>query len=149
MESLPGGHRITAAELEAACVQGAISVEPGDVVLIRTGWPHSHWQDSIAFVGFMSGVPGPDEGAARWLTSKKVFLTGADTIAFEWLAPQAGHSLLPVHAILLVEEGIHILEVLNLEGLAQDGVREFLFVASPLKIVGATGSPVRPLALVQ
>jgi kynurenine formamidase len=53
-----------------------------------------------------------------------------------------------VHAHLLVETGIHILEVLDLEALASDRVHEFLFVAVPLRIVGATGSPIRPLAVV-
>ena len=61
--------------------------------------------------------------------------------------PGAGHSRLPVHRLLLVERGIHIIETLLLEELARDGVHEFLFVAAPLKIVGGTGSPIRPLAL--
>ncbi len=63
------------------------------------------------------------------------------------LAPGAGHSLLPVHRVLLVEHGIHILENVYLEQLAADRVREFLFVCLPLKFVGATGSPVRPIAV--
>jgi kynurenine formamidase len=54
----------------------------------------------------------------------------------------------PGSEILLVENGIHIIEVLDLEELAAAGVHEFLFICSPLKLVGATGSPVRPLALV-
>jgi kynurenine formamidase len=54
---------------------------------------------------------------------------------------------MPVHVHLLVESGIHIIEALNLEELARDRVYEFVFVAAPLKIRGATGSPIRPLAL--
>jgi kynurenine formamidase len=54
---------------------------------------------------------------------------------------------MPVHVHLLVERGIHIIEVLDLEKLAEDGVSEFLFVALPLRIRGATGSPIRPIAL--
>jgi kynurenine formamidase len=54
---------------------------------------------------------------------------------------------LPVHVILLVQNGIHIIEVLNLEKLADDRIHEFLFVVSPLKIRGGTASPVRPIAL--
>jgi kynurenine formamidase len=53
-----------------------------------------------------------------------------------------------VHRLLLVERGIHIVETLQLEELAADGVGEFAFVAAPLKLVGGTGSPLRPLALV-
>ena len=66
-----------------------------------------------------------------------------DTIAFERVP-----SGMEVHVHLLVESGIHIIEALNLEQLANDRVYEFLFVAIPMKIAGATGSPVRPIALV-
>jgi kynurenine formamidase len=75
--------------------------------------------------------------------------TGAETIAYEQIKPEIGHALLPVHRLLLVEYGIHIIEVLNLSGLAAAGIYEFLFVLTPLRIVGGTGSPVRPLAVVQ
>jgi kynurenine formamidase len=54
---------------------------------------------------------------------------------------------MPVHVHLLVEKGIHIIECLNLEELAHERVYEFLFIATPLKIRGATASPIRPLAL--
>jgi kynurenine formamidase len=54
---------------------------------------------------------------------------------------------MPVHVHLLVESGIHIVEVLNLEELAAAGVREFVFVGAPLKIEGATGAPLRAFAL--
>jgi kynurenine formamidase len=53
---------------------------------------------------------------------------------------------MPVHAHLLVQSGIHIIEVMNLEELARDGIHEFLFVAAPMNIRGATGAPLRPLA---
>ena len=75
--------------------------------------------------------------------------TGAETIAYEQIKPEVGHALLPVHRLLLVERGIHIIEVMNLTALAEAGVHEFLFVLAPLNIVGATGSPVRPLAVVE
>ena len=73
---------------------------------------------------------------------------GADSIAFEQIAPQAGHGLLPAHRILLVERGVYIIEAMNLDTLAEAQVHEFCFVLSPLAIFGATGSPVRPLAVV-
>ncbi|MDQ6691777.1 MAG: cyclase family protein, partial [Candidatus Dormibacteraeota bacterium] len=125
-----------------------VQVEEGDAVLFRTGWPVGRYEDQDAFVGWPTGVPGPDASAARWLAEHRVRVTGSDTIAYEWLAPGAAHARLPVHVLLLVEAGIHIIEVMDLEELARDRVREFLFVCSPLKLVGATGSPVRPLALV-
>lgn len=141
-------HAITAHELEATCAHEGVSVQPGDAVLVRTGWPVGRYDDNRAYAGWETGVPGPDESAARWLAQRQVRVTGSDTIAYEWLAPGAGHSRLPVHTILLFESGIHIVEVLALEELAAGGQHEFLFVMAPLKLVGATGSPVRPLAVV-
>lgn len=147
VEVLPAGHRITAAELTEAARRQQVEVREGDAVLIRSGWP-VHWQDAERFIGHRDGVPGPDEDAARWLAAQRVRLTGAETVAYEWIPPGRGHALLPVHRILLVEHGIYIAEMLDLTALAAAGASEFLFVLAPLKLVGATGSPVRPLAVV-
>jgi kynurenine formamidase len=114
---------------------------------VRSGWGR-RWGDREAFVGHASGVPGPGAEAARWLAAQRPRAVGADTIAFERLAPGSGHALLPAHVILLVEHGIHIIETLDLETLAAAAVHEFAFVLAPLPLVGATGSPVRPLAIV-
>jgi kynurenine formamidase len=88
--------------------------------------------------------PGPAVAGARWLSKRGVFAAGSDTVAFEKLPDPS----MPVHVHLLVESGIHIIENLNLEELAATGVSEFAFVGAPLKIRGATGAPIRPLALV-
>jgi kynurenine formamidase len=147
VEGLKAAHRVTAAEMESCCRFEGIDVVAGDAVLVRTGWPHGRYSDNAAYAGWQTGVPGPDESAARWLIDRRVRIAGADTIAFEWLSPGAGHSSLPVHNLLLVEAGINIIEVMALDELARDRVYEFLFVMAPLKLVGATGSPVRPLAI--
>ncbi len=148
-DALEPGRPISAADVEKTCRHHGLEIGAGDAVLFRTGWPVGRYQDEPAYVGWPTGVPGPDETAARWLAERRVHVAGSDTIAFEWLGPGAGHGNLPVHVILLVENGIHIIEVLDLEQLAADRVYEFLFICSPLKMVGATGSPVRPLALVE
>jgi kynurenine formamidase len=88
--------------------------------------------------------PGPELDAARWLSSKGIFAAGSDTVAFERVPAVE----MPVHVHLLVDSGIHIIECLNLEEIARRRVFEFVFFATPLKIRGATGSPIRPLALV-
>lgn len=137
-------YEITATDLEAAA--SSIQINAGDVVLIRTGWGR-RFDDGDAYVGHETGVPGPGEAGARWLAELEPLAVGADSIAFERLAPGAGHALLPAHRVLIVEHGIHIIETLDLEELAASGVHEFLFVLSPLKLVGGTGSPVRPLAV--
>jgi kynurenine formamidase len=147
-DSLGGGEPITADHLERTCAAQGVSVESGDAVLVRTGWPVGRLDSEELMRGTSSGVPGPDTSAAAWLVERGVRVTGADTLAYEHLAPGRGHAELPVHVSLLVEHGIYIIEMLDLEGLARDHVHEFLFVAAPLKLVGATGSPLRPLAVV-
>jgi kynurenine formamidase len=140
-------YEVTPDDLDAAADLAGGAPAPGDVALIRTGWGR-RWDDGEAYLGRTSGVPGPGEEGAKWLAATGVRAAGADSIAFEHLPAGAGHSVLPAHRVLLVENGIHIIETLALEELAKAGVREFAFVLSPLKIVGGTGSPVRPLAVV-
>lgn len=143
---LEPGTPIGADDLARAATRQQVELRPGDAVLVRSGWP-VHWSDPERFLGHADGVPGPDEGAARWLAERGARLTGAETIAYEWIPAGRGHALLPAHRILLVEHGIHIVEAMDLSALAQAGVSEFLFVMAPLKIVGATGVPVRPIAV--
>jgi kynurenine formamidase len=144
---LEPGMPITAEHLSAACKKQRIEVGPGDAVLIRSGWP-AHWKNQETFVGLTFGVPGPDESAAEWLTDRRVRVTGGETIAYECIRPGKGHSLLPVHRRLLVESGINIIEVLDLSKLSEDKVFEFLFIVAPLKVVGGTGVPVRPIGVI-
>jgi kynurenine formamidase len=145
---LPGGYGITEDDLSAAAKEAGVEVGRGDVALVRSGWA-GNFGDAETFLGHETGVPGPTEEAARWLAQRGVRATGAETIAYEQIKPEIGHALLPVHRLLLVEEGIHIIEVMNLSALADAGIHEFLFVLAPLNILGATGSPVRPLAVAQ
>ena len=144
---LVGGYEVSVDDLEKAASRQSIEVMAGDAVLIRTGWSR-HWTDTAAFIGADTGTPGPGEAAARWLSDHEIRIAGAETIAFEKIEPAVGHATLPAHRILLVEAGIHIIEVMDLSALAASGVSEFVFVAIPLKLVGATGSPIRPIALI-
>ena len=143
--SLPKDFSINPEHLEAACRRQNIDIRAGDVVLLRTGWAQ-HWPDPAMYVmggkGNAPTGPGPEIDAARWLSERRIFATGSDTLAYEKVP-----SALPVHVHLLVERGIHLIEVLDLEKIAADAVYEFFFVALPLKIRGATGSPIRPIAL--
>jgi kynurenine formamidase len=147
VERCAPGYEITPEDLQCAASLAGAEPRPGDVVLVRSGWGQLHGQRD-AFIGHTSGVPGPGEAAARWLSSRQVRAAGADTIAFEQLPAGQGHALLPAHRHLLVESGIFIIEVLDLEVLAAAAAYQFTFILSPLKLVGATGSPVRPLAVV-
>ncbi|WP_256839413.1 cyclase family protein [Ornithinimicrobium faecis] len=145
-----GGYEITAADLEQTAQAQGTPVESGDVVLIRSGWgQHFDAADGASYVGKETGVPGIGAEAARWLADRDIHAAGADTIAFECLRAGAGHSSLPAHRVLLVETGIYIIEAMALEELATDSVHEFTLVLVPLPLHGATGSPVRPLAVVR
>jgi kynurenine formamidase len=141
------GYEITPDNLDATCRQLELDPEPGDVLLVRSGWGR-RWDEGEAYIGKDSGVPGVGEDGARWLAAHQPAAVGADTIAFECLPPGKGHAVLPAHRVLLVDAGINIIETMNLEELAADHVYEFTLVLAPLRLVGATGSPVRPLALV-
>jgi kynurenine formamidase len=147
VDALEAGYEVTVNDLEAAEEAAGVTPGKGDAVLIRTGWA-THWSEPDTFCGQAGGAPGPGEAAGHWLAERQVRVTGAETIAYEVIRPGVGHATLPVHRILLVEAGIHIMEVMNLTDLAATGVNEFLFVAAPLKLVGATGSPTRPLAII-
>lgn len=140
-------YEITPDDLDA-CARAGSEPGEGDVVLIRSGWGARFDQGPASYLGHDTGVPGVGEAGARWLADRRVLAAGADTIAFERLGPGAGHALLPAHRVLLVEHGVYIVEALALEELAAAGVHEFTFVLVPLNLVGATGSPVRPLAVV-
>ncbi len=136
-DALPADFEVTPDHLNRA---SKAEVRDGDVVLLRTGWAR-FFHDARRFINNVAS-PGPGIEGARWLSSRHVFAAGSDTVAFE----KSPSSAMPVHVHLLVESGIHIIEVLNLEQLAHDGVYEFLFVGAPMKIQGATGAPIRPLA---
>jgi kynurenine formamidase len=140
VKALPKEFEILPEHLDSAAA--GLEINPGDIVLLRTGWA-TYWQDPARFVAQGHG-PGPSLEGARWLSERGVFAAGSDTVAFEKLPSDT----MPVHVHLLVESGIYIIECLNLEQLAADGVRSFIFIGAPLKIRGATGAPMRPLALV-
>lgn len=149
VDRLEAGQEITVDHLETTLSAQGTRIGAGDVVLIRSGWgQHFDAGDGDTFRGLSTGVPGVGEAGAAWLAEREIHAAGADTIAFERLAPGAGHGLLPAHRVLLVEHGTYIIETLDLEGLAAAAAHEFLFVLSPLPLFGATGSPVRPLAVV-
>jgi kynurenine formamidase len=81
--------------------------------------------------------------AARFLVEAGMRLTGADTTAYEVVPTKS----MEVHVFLLAEQGIQIMEMLNLEELARERIHCFVFIVIPLKIKGGTGSPIRPIAI--
>lgn len=138
---LPAGYEVTPDDLEAAVQLAGVEIREGDAVLIRTGWAQ-HWHTPRRFASPEEGAPGVGVEGARWLVERGMRLAGGDTLAFEKTP-----STLPVHVYLLVEQGIQIMECLNLEDLGAAQCYEFVFICLPLRIKGGTGSPIRPIAL--
>src|ERR1019366_6567490 len=138
---LPDGAAIGVADLEQAARDAGGEPAKGDVVLIRTGWA----ERQTGVVSFDT-EPGLDLAAALWLASREVAVVGADNFAVEVL-PFATGTVFPVHQRLIRDFGIPLLEGLVLKPLADTGRHEFLFAASPLPVVGGTGSPISPIAI--
>jgi kynurenine formamidase len=142
---LPEGHAISARELQAACDNQALSITPGTIVLVRTGYG-SLWDEPSRYLK----APGVEREGSEWLADLEVFGVGIDNVA--WDLPEATdpvtESTLPGHLVLLVRSGIYIIENLYLEKLAETRPSEFVFACLPLKFQGGTGCPVRPLALI-
>ena len=145
VDALDPAYEITPADLEAAEARSGARIKAGDVVLVRTGWS-AFWSDSPRYLGLNSaGAPGPGVAGGQWLAERKPFSVGSDTSAFEVMNH---HNItLEVHLVLIAQNGIHIIENLNLEELGREARGAFAFLAVPVRITGATGSPVRPLAL--
>lgn len=135
------GYQLTPGDMTAAESAAGLTVHRGDVVLVRTGW-ESRWGDDAAFGGEHADPPGLSLDAAAWLAEREVAAVGTDTPTLETKS-----TTMSVHRLLLTDSGIYIFESLRLAELATAEAAAFLFVATPLKMPGATGSPVRPLAI--
>lgn len=148
VQHLPAGEPIDAAEMSAIAEAQGVEVQPWDVVVIRTGYM-SLWPDAEAMAA--NKTAGPDLSAAEWLLERGVIATGTDTETYEVQpAPDVAETgnPQPVHTRLLIENGIYLMESLDLEEVARQRIYEFCFIALPLKIRGATGSMVDPIAVV-
>lgn len=141
---LPPSYDITAHDLEAALAKQRITLARGDVVLIRTG-RMQHFADAERY---KAEPPGLTLDAARFLVDRHgAMIVGADNLSFEAFPVETKDNWIPVHTWLLAERGVPIMEVVDLEALARDRVYEFAFIGASLKLRGASGSPMRPLAL--
>ena len=148
LDALPASSAVDGAEMQAIADAQGVEVRPWDVVLIRTGYL-KYWPDAEAMARHKTA--GPDLSAAEWMLERGVVASGTDTETYEVQpAPDRGSPAnpQPVHTRLLIENGVYLMESLYLEELAWEKIYEFLFVALPLKIRGATGSMIDPLAVV-
>jgi kynurenine formamidase len=144
VDMLPDTYEITVQDLEDALKKQNTTLQPGDAVIINTGW-HKLWaRDNARYV---KSCPGLGIKAAEWLIAKEPILLGSDNWPVE-VSPNPDPQLsLPVHQVALVVNGVHLLENMKLDELAQKQVYEFAFVMQPLKIQGGSGSTVAPIAI--
>ncbi|GAA2575080.1 cyclase family protein [Actinomadura fulvescens] len=143
VDHLAAADRIGPDELEACGVE----VRPGDVAVVRTGWPLT-WQDGPD--AYWAGQPGLSADGGRWLAERDVSMVASDNAAIGGLNDRqlADEGLADdLHMILLWRHGVHLVEMLWLEELAETGRTDFLLVVAPLRIEGGTASPVNPVAI--
>jgi kynurenine formamidase len=143
--TLPASYAITVTDLQEALKKQETTLKAGDVVLTRTGVMRL-WPDPAQYR--LADQAGLSLEAAQWLVEgQKAMLLGADNFGVESFPSKDPENFVPVHTYLLAERGVSLVEALWLEDLAKDQVYEFVFIASPLKLRGATASPIRPLAI--
>jgi kynurenine formamidase len=144
VDMLPDTYEITVRDLEQALQRQSLSLQRGDAVIVHTGWGKLWAKDNARYV---KSCPGIGVAAAEWLAKQDPMLVGSDNWPVE-VAPNPDPEItLPVHQIMLVVNGIHLLENLKLDELAAKRVSEFAFVMQPLKVQGGSGSTVAPIAI--
>jgi kynurenine formamidase len=141
---LPDAYEITVEDLEQALRRQQQTLQPGDAVVIHTGWGALWGKDNARYA---KSRPGIGVAAAEWLVKQDPMLVGADSSGVEVEPGPDPKVSLPVHQIMLVVAGVHLLENLKLDELASKRVYEFAFLVQPLKIKGGTGSTVAPVAI--
>ena len=141
---MEAGDVITVKDVEAALKAANTSITPGDAVFFHTGHGLLWKKDNEAFI---KGEPGIGVAVAEWLVKQKVVVVGADSWAVEVVPHEDPKTGFPCHNILLTRNGIYQHECLDLTDLAKDGVTEFAYIFSPLRLKGATGSPGNPIAV--
>jgi len=144
VEILPDTYEITGADLQQALRRQNLTLQPGDAVIINTGWGRLWGKDNARYSG---SNPGLGAAAAEWLARQDPILVGSDNSGVN-VNPNPDPAVSnPVHQIMLVVNGIHLLENLKLDELATRQAYEFALVVQPLKIQGGTGSTVAPIAV--
>ena len=144
VDMLPDTYEITVEDLEQALQRQNLKLQPGDAVIIHTGWGKLWAKDNARY---LKSCPGVGVKAAEWLAKQDPMLVGSDNWPVE-VAPNPDPQVsLPVHQIFLVVNGILQLENMKLDELAAKRVYEFAFMMQPLKIKGGSGSTVAPIAV--
>lgn len=143
------GHQIDGDELDAAAAVAGVTVEPGDIVLVRTG--QMHFLRTGERDRYRMTTPGLSTRSIEWFRDHDVAAVATDTFVLECFPPEDPAALLPVHMIHLRDMGLAQGQLWHLDDLAADcaadGQHDFLLTATPLPLTGAVGGPVAPTAV--
>jgi kynurenine formamidase len=142
VDCLPPSYGITSDDCRVAAQKQSVQIRAGDAVLLRTG-RMQYWPDGSKVFG---NSPGVTLETAKWLTGQEIVCVGADNEAVEKTPSGDPDNWLPGHCHFLTEAGVPQIECLNLEELSRERIYEFAFIGAPIRLRGATGSPIRPLA---
>jgi kynurenine formamidase len=149
VEHLQLGEEITPDDLDAAVAAQGVTVEPGDILLVRTGW-RAMFTRTRSPEQFMAGEPGLALECADWIAQHEISAVASDNWAVEVIPSPNGDSL-PLHLVLIRDMGVTLGEMFDLEALAadcaEDGRWAFLLSAAPMKVTAAVGSPISPVAI--
>lgn len=144
---LEHGNPITPEELDDVARSQGVTIESGDIVLIRTGW----WTRFLMTANKTEPYSGLDWRCAQWLHDHEVAAVASDNLQVEDPVSGVDGLFLPLHLLCPRDMGLMLGEYWDLTALAADcaadGVYEFQLVAPPLRFVGAVGSPVNPIAI--
>jgi kynurenine formamidase len=144
VDCLPDVYEITVDDLKKALREQRSEIRRGDVVLIRTG-RMTRWPD---FDGYIQNQPGIGVPAAKYLCEEAgAMCIAGDSLSLEVVPAPDPEAFLPVHCYMFATAGAQIMEVVQMNEIAAERQYEFAFLAFPLKLTGATGSPMRPLAV--
>jgi kynurenine formamidase len=144
VEMLGDRYEITAQDLQGALKRQNLTLETGDAVIVNTGFGRLWGKDDVRYYRTQ---PGLGIGAAEWLKGQNPMIVGSDTCCVEVNPNPSPNLSSPVHQTLLVSGGIYMSESLKLDELLEKGIHEFAFIVEPLKLRGATGSSVAPIAV--
>jgi len=143
--------RILPEDLDGCAEAAGVAIEPGDIVLVRTGML-KRCRDGGSWEGYCGGpAPGLSVHCARWIYEREIAAVATDTWGVEVRPNETPDCFQPLHMVSLRNTGVLLGEIFDLDPLAaachEDGRYEFLFTAPPLPITGAVGSPINPLAV--
>ena len=145
VDRLEPGEVVTPDDVEMSLDRAGLQVQPGDALLVHTGWG-SLW--GVDNERYGAGEPGPGMALAAWLADHRVALTGCDTWSYGPVPPEDPAEPFVVPQTLNTHHGVVVVENLHLAEAAREGLREFLLVISHAKLRGATGAWIAPLAVV-